>query len=274
MASRINSLVLFFIFSCLYFPSVYADLLLSAPPRETADMGDKMYGPIAEDLSKVTGKKVVYVHPRNWTEYARNMREDKYDIVFDGAHFAAWRMKHLQHTPVAKLGGTLGFVIVAKSTEKESNNLKDLIGKSLCGIASPNLGTMVAFSIFDNPVIQPEIKVIKGNVADVYKAFVNGECNYAVLLDRYYNNLPADAKKTIKIIARSAQMPNQTFTVSRRITAQDIDKIEKFMTTPAAALAGQKLLNLYSKKNPFFFQTTTKEYQGLESLLEGVVFGW
>jgi ABC-type phosphate/phosphonate transport system substrate-binding protein len=252
MPGHRKSIFFFFIVSLLYFHSVSADLILSSPPRETPEQGDKLYGPLAANLSKITGKKIVYVHPRNWIEYANNMRDDKYDIVFDGPHFAAWRMKHLQHTPVAKLVGTLGFVIIAKSSEKQSNDLKDLIGKTLCGIASPNLGTMVAFSIFNNPVIQPDIKVIKGSVADVYKAFARGECHYAVLLDRFYNNLPAEAKKKMKIIAKSSQLPNQTFTVSKRVTPQDREKIEKYMITNEAALAAEKLLSIYSKKNTFF----------------------
>ncbi len=275
MACRQNTLVFIVMAALLYGKAVVAeDLLLSAPPRESLEQGNKMYGPIAEGLSKAMGKKVVYVHPHNWTEYAANMREDKYDIVFDGPHFAAWRIKHLEHTPVAKLGGTLGFVIISKSSEKQRKDLKDLIGKTLCGIASPNLGTMVAFAIFNNPVIQPDIKNIKGGVGEVYKAFVNGECHFAVLNDRFYNNLPEAARKSTTVIAQSEQMPNQTFTASKRLTAQDVGKIENYMVTDDAAKAGSEIFNIYSKANPHFFKATVKEYDGLESLLEGVVFGW
>jgi len=274
MLKRINSLVLFFIVSLFYCHSVFAALIFSAPPRESAEQGKKIYGPLAERLSKITGEKVVYVHPNNWPEYTRDMRDDKFDIIFDGPHFAAWRIKHLQNVPVGALSGTLGFVIIAKSDEAKKYRLKDLVGKSLCGIASPNLGTMVAFSMFNNPVIQPEIKIVKGSVADVYKAFVAGQCHYAVLLDRFYNNLPLEAKNKLAVIAKSEQLPNQTFTVSKRVSAREVDEIQKYLVTNDAALAGQTLLKMYSKKFPFFVQAKAEDYNGLESLLEGVVFGW
>lgn len=274
MTNKKKLLSLLFLISCIYCNSVFATLIFSAPPRETPEQGKQIYGPIAEQLSKITGEKIEYVHPNNWTEYTRAMRDDKYDVIFDGSHFAAWRIKHLQNTAVAKLSGTLGFVIIAKTDEAKKFQLKDLIGKSLCGIASPNLGTMVAFSLFNNPVIQPEIKIIKGSVLDVYKAFASGQCHYAVLLDRFYNNLPPEKKKNIAIIAKSDQLPNQTFTVSKRVSEAAKKKIEKYMVTTDAALAGQKLLSIYSKKFPFFVQANPQEYEGLETLLEGVVFGW
>lgn len=268
------TLILLPFFALITTQAVAAALVMSAPPRESQEKGMEIYGPIAEQLSKVTGKQVVYQHPKNWTEYAANMRADKYDIVFDGPHFAAWRMKHFHHVPVAKLPGTLGFVIIGKDSDSNVNHLRDLIGKSLCGIASPNLGTMVAFSIFNNPVIQPEIRVIKGGPGDVLKAFEKGECHYAVLLDRFYNNLPEEKKKNIKVIAKSNQMPNQTFTASVHLSKIDIDKMASYLTTEDGAKAGNSLLARFSKKAHKFVRGDAKDYDGLENLLEGVVYGW
>ena len=71
------------------------NLILSAPPRETAEAGMKIYGPIAQHLSKLLGVIVTYKHPGNWMTYQHEMRDDKYDIIFDGPHFISWREKHL-----------------------------------------------------------------------------------------------------------------------------------------------------------------------------------
>ena len=38
-------------------------LILSAPPRETPEAGMKMYGPIAQSLSKTLDVNVTYQHP-------------------------------------------------------------------------------------------------------------------------------------------------------------------------------------------------------------------
>jgi len=69
------------------------DLILSAPPRETPEAGNKMYSPIAGYLSEMLGVNVKYIHPGNWLNYQREMRSDKYDIIFDGPHFIASKEK-------------------------------------------------------------------------------------------------------------------------------------------------------------------------------------
>ena len=38
-------------------------LVLSAPPRESIEEGDKRFGPLADYLSKTLCRKVVYKHP-------------------------------------------------------------------------------------------------------------------------------------------------------------------------------------------------------------------
>ncbi|MDH5777459.1 MAG: phosphate/phosphite/phosphonate ABC transporter substrate-binding protein, partial [Gammaproteobacteria bacterium] len=70
---------------------------MTAPPRESKEAGNKLYTPLANHLSKLLNAKVVYQHPGNWLNYQRDMREDKYDIVFDGPHFISWRLEHLKH---------------------------------------------------------------------------------------------------------------------------------------------------------------------------------
>jgi len=251
-----------------------AELLLSAPPREKPDVGESYYSPIAKRLSEVLGEPVVYRHPETWHNYARNMREGKYDIVFDGPHFAAWRMSNVNHTPVARLPGELGFVIMAKSDNTKVNSVEDLVAKKICGLASPNLGTMVVFGIFDNPVIQPEIVIVSGGMKTVMKKFLSGECEYAVVRDTIFNSLPEKTKKDIKIIVHSTPLPNQTITVSKKIDAGKRAKISDFILSNDGALSASNLLNRFSKKKKFFIRAEVSEYNNLENLLQGVVYGW
>lgn len=249
-------------------------LILSSPPRETPQAGQEQYGVIAEELSKVLGVEVVYEHPKNWTRYAADMRAGKYDLVFDGPHFAAWRMKHVNHAPVARLPGTLKFLIISRAENKDINSIHDLIGKQICGLASPNLGTISVFALYDNPVIQPEIKVIKGGARNVVKAFFNGECSAAVVRDKLYLNLPQAKKDLIKVIDASDDMPNQTITVSTKVSVYNREKIKEFLTSIEGAKTADKLLSTYSRGNKKFLPTKDTEYTSLENLIEGVVYGW
>ena len=60
---------------CCFSVSANAELIFSAPPRESSNAGAELYGPLAEHLSSLLGEKVVYQHPKNWLQYQRDLRK-------------------------------------------------------------------------------------------------------------------------------------------------------------------------------------------------------
>jgi ABC-type phosphate/phosphonate transport system substrate-binding protein len=105
--------------------------VFSAPPRESAQAAAEIYGPIAEYLSAVTGKKVVYRQPANWIAYQTEMRKGDYDLVFDGPHFNAWRAANLQHNILVKAPGEHSFVVVVKKDNDKVRELKQLTTREI-----------------------------------------------------------------------------------------------------------------------------------------------
>jgi len=252
-----------------------AKLLLTAPPRETPKEAQQFFGPIADELSKYIGEEVVYQRPNNWIEYARDMRAGKYDLVFDGPQFASWRIVHLDHAPIASLEGKLQFYIVAYKSHKEIKNLKSILGKNLCGVPSPNLGTLAAFNMFNDPIVQPTVVDIKGGMKGVVEAFFKGECDAAVIRSDLYQRWPDEKKNSVNILARSRIMPNQSITATKKkINAEKIKKMQEFFLSPNGAKSADNLLERFSKKKKFFVSANEQDFEGLNELLEGVVFGW
>lgn len=253
--------------------AVYAELIFAAPPRESAEKASKLYGPLAEKLSNILGERVVYEQPTGWFDYARNMRDGKYDIIFDGPHFAAWRVKNLKHIPVATLPGHLNFMLVTRKTDASIKSIRDLTGKKICGLLSPNLGTNLIFNTFKNPVLQPIIYEVKGGMKQVYNSFKDRKCDAAILRDAAYFRLPKKERAHLNILVKTRPMPNQTMTISTRLK-ENAGKIAQFMVSHDGAIAADNILSRYSKKKKYFEKTSAKEYFGIEDLLEGVVFGW
>jgi len=251
----------------------HAELVLTAPPRENAENGIKVYGPLAEKLSAVLGERVIYEQPHGWFDYARNMRDGKYDIVFDGPHFAAWRVKNLHHIPIVTLPGTLDFVLITRKEFKSINTLRDLAGKKICGLLSPNLGTNLVYNSFANPVLQPQIFEVKGTMKDVYDTFKKGNCTAAILRDPIFYGLPKNERAQLKILLKTHPLPNQTLTVSTRLK-DSASKIANFMLSKDGAIAADGILSRFSKKQKHFEKASVAKYNGIEDLLEGVVFGW
>ncbi len=252
------------------------DLILTAPPRETPQAGAKLYGPLAAHLQKLLGLPVKYQHPKNWLNYQRDMRNDKYDIVFDGPHFIAWRLAHLNHTVAVKLPGTLVFHLLAAADNNAVNSPDDLIGKKICGISPPNLSTLSVLARFDNPVRQPVILGIKGGMGKVYKRFAAGGCDALVLRTTFYKKkLKDEDRAKLKIIYSSKPLPNQAISTSSRISTSQRQKIVKSITQGAGQGAAQPVLRRFGgKKAKSFLPATQQEYTGHNVLLEGVIFGW
>ena len=275
--NRIIILVLGF-FSLVFHISAYAEgLILTSPPRESAENGMKMYGPIASHLSQVLGIKVTYLHPGNWLNYQREMRNDKYDIVFDGPHFIAWRIAHLGHEALLKLPGKLQFMLVYDKNEVNYEHPDDLIGKKICGISPPNLSTLSILDYYRNPVRQPMIKGIKGGMGKVHKTLIEKKagCDAAVLRTAFYKKkLPKAQRDNLKTLYLSKAMPNQGISVSQRVSPRVKEKIRNELTIGKGVKSTKEILKRFGGKAKSFIPTKLNEYDGYNMLLEGVIFGW
>ncbi len=242
-------------------------LIFSAPPRESAAEGVATYGPIAEYLSQALGKPVVYKHSDNWLTYQTEMQKGGYDIVFDGPHFTGWRINKMQHNPLVKFPGEHLFVVVVKKDDVKVAEIKQLIGRPICGMASPNLGTLTLLNQFDNPVRQPVVMNTNG-WDNIYKGLISGRCVGAVLpisnLQKYDK-----AGTYTRIVYRGSVMPNQAFSAGPRVSHQDQIKIKQALLAKQAEGATAQLRQVYAMENALV-PATREEYVALGGMLKDV----
>ncbi len=252
------------------------DLILTSPPREQKEAGEKDYGQLAEHLTKLLNKKVVYEHPGNWLNYQREMRDDKYDIVFDGPQFISWRMEHLGHEVLVKLTGVLQFVMVAEANDAEVNQPEDLIGKKICAISPPNLSILSVLAAFPNPVQQPVVKGVGGGMGGVFKTFGKSDCRAWVYRNTFYSRKMTDEDRAkVKVIFTSKALPNQAISVSKRLSDRDKSLIIQSLTFGDGVKISQPILKRFGDKDSkAFVPAKADEYRGHNLLLEGVIFGW
>lgn len=251
----------------------FAEYILTAPPREDPSQGIALYGPLADKLSSLLEEPVKYEQASNWADYAKKMRQGRYDIVFDGPHFVGWRQRHLQHIPVAQLPGDLDFYLVTRQDATSIKNPRHLIGKNICGMPSPNLGTNLVFKLYENPVLLPTIYEVDGGQQKTYEAFKAGHCDAIIFGSAGFKKLPEAERSTLKIIAKTQSVPNQTFSISPRLNAKR-EIIETFLNSKDGAIAASELLDLYSKQAKYFTKPNTENYSAAADILEGVVWGW
>lgn len=235
------------------------------PPREGAASAVDTYGPIADFLSKVTGAKFVLNSSDNWLSYQSGMQKGTYDLVFDGPHFASWRIAKQQHVPLARLDGHLVFALAVSKDHGNAQSVADLAGRGICGMSPPNLATLTILAQFDNPARQPRL-VRSESFKDAYKRFTAGQCEgvaiQTLLLKKF------DTKGATRTLFISQPLPNQGFTAGPRIPAAMQQKIKEALLSPEGQVATAKLRGEYGNKP--LVPATREEYNHLGALLRDV----
>ena len=248
--------------------TVYAKdgFIFAFPPRESATGADDVYGPIADFLSKVTGKKFEVHYVDNFLTYESEMRKGMYDLVLDGPQFIDWRMVKQQHVPLARLDGNLVIGVAVNKERSRAKTMGDLDGHPICALSPPNLATLTMLDQFANPARQPYVVRI-GNFKQGYDYMMSGRCealaaNLIVLkkLDQGHDKLA--------IIFKSKPLPNQGFSAGPRIPKDMQQKIAAALVSPEGQAATAKLRSKYGNKP--LVASSTEEYDGLARLLKDV----
>lgn len=254
---------------------VHADYVLTAPPREDAAAGQSVYGPLAAHLSALLGEKVVYEHPGDWRSYERKMRADDYDIIFDGPHFAAWRIEKGIAHPSVKLPGRLDFVMLVRADRPEIKDVDGLIGKRVCVLPSPNLTAMTAYSMFQNPMRQPQFIPVKGGMAQLAQKLEQGACVAAVMRTSFYKNKLTDSQRqAVRVLAQSKPLTNQGITLSNRFDADARQKLATSLLNGDGRAALEPLLARFGGKDKSFEPAKQEDYAGQNLLKQNMLFGW
>ncbi len=245
-------------------------IVFATPPTQSVAQTIKLYGPIADYLSKVTGKKVVLATPDSFLQYTNEMRADKYDMVFDGPHFAGWRIDKENQTALARVPGAIRFVVAVR-TDAGVHKVNDLAGKKVCSFASPNLLTMGFLDLFPNPARLP-IMVKAESPPAALKCLRSSEAPAAVMRDLFWNKIkktkPAMLKGLALIYASKTPWPGRTFTISKDIDEATRNKIKAALLSDQGAAAAKSVLASFRAKH--FIPAKDADYKGLGKLLKPV----
>jgi ABC-type phosphate/phosphonate transport system substrate-binding protein len=242
------------------------ELVLSAAPREESAEADAIFTPVAEYLSTVLGKKVVFKHAGNWGVYQGLMQKGAYDIVFDGPHFNSWRVDRAQHNVLVKVPGDHVFVVLVKKDNDKIRELKQLAGRSICAHAPPNLGTLTALNEFENPSRQPIIVNIDG-WKNIYAGLMDNKCVAAVVPLKTLEQFEKNTGRQTKIVFRGATLPDNALSAGPRLSAQDQEKITRALLSPEGEKATAKLRDKYAAGKSFS-AANNKEFAGLGTYLK------
>lgn len=246
--------------------------VLSAPPRESADRGRQVYGPIAKYLSLTTGKPFVYRHPGNWLAYMKDMQSGAFDLVFDEPHFVGWRMEHLDHTPLARLPGSLDFVVIARDDDAHIIRLSDLAGYWVCGPPPPSLATLTLRAQFSNPTRQPQVRSSIG-IDQIYGSVRERRCRGGVLPAADYSRMKTkENPPRTRILYKSRALPGQAFSAAPTVPTALQREVRNALLSADATSATSRLRNRFADGGALI-PAAPADYDGLSQLLSAA-FGF
>lgn len=241
-------------------------LIFSAPPRESAEEAARIYRPVADYLARTLGRPVAYKYPGNWLTYQKEMAKGSYDVAFDGPHFNSWRISRLNHNTLAKIADEHAFAVITRKDNMQITGLKQLAGKKICAMSSPNLGTLALLAEFD-PMRQPLV-MDSLSWTKVYEGVMEGRCAAGTLPVAMLRKLDG-AGSFARVIHQSRQLPNQAFSAGPRLTSEEQIRLTQALLSPAGKQALDKLLAVYGSEKGLAF-ASKDEYAGLDAYLKDV----
>ncbi len=245
-------------------------IVFSTPPTQPPDVTRRNFQPLVDYLSAKVRVEIELVPARSFLEYANKMRAGEYDMLFDGPHFIAWRLRHLDHTVLAKLPGKLRFYVVVRE-DVEVGKVSDLVGKRVCGPASPNLATLSFIDEFPDPARQPIVVPVKSFKAAL-RCLQTKRAQASVFRDKFWDKkVPEEAKKGLRVLAViDKNVPDRGFSITRDVDEATRRKLrEALVATSDTEIAAKVLASLGGAKKGFV-PATDAEYRGLERLLRPV----
>lgn len=249
-------------------PDVLTERLVLALPPDVATAAET-YTPLINYLARVTGKKVIYKRASDWRDYQKRMQAGEYDLVFDGAHFASWRISHIKHQPLVKVSVPARFVVVARDGDSAIVTLQDLAGRRVCAPPPPDEGTLSLYEHFGNPSRRPLLVRIQ-DPRRAYAMMVAGACEAAVLPAPVYERTDAAADHT-RVLLNTRAFPGDTFTAGPRLAPHDKKALAAALLSPEGQTLIAPLCRGIGDTQPVAtVPATSAEYAGADTILRGV----
>jgi len=240
-------------------------LIFSTPPTQSVETTKKNYQPLVDYISDAINQKIILRPAKNFVEYSKNLRENKYDMVFDGPHFVNWRIRKQNHVVVAKQVGELHFTIIVN---KKSSiiSLEDLWTLPVCTPSVPHLGTLTLLEIYSNPIREPIIVPVQ-SFKHALTCLREGRGVAALVRDKYWYK-KADKSGLRVIHTTKRKMPARALTVGQRIDKIARRQIMMALTSKQGQEYAEKAFSTIGGGK--FVRAKTGEFSGLGEIINQV----
>ena len=231
----------------------FADIKLGVFPRRPADVTQKTFQPLAEQMSKELGETVQVIVPPNFKEFWKGVENKEYDIVhYNQYHYVKSNKEYGYRVIVAneEFGNKsiAGALIVRK--DSGINSVSDLKGKTiLFGGGKKAMGSYIAPTAILQKAglkegIDYKVKFAKNPpsaVVGVYKKQADVAASGNVILKIKGVTKKIDTSE-MKILAESDSFIHLPWAVKDSLSPEKTDKLQSFMLSLGDSKEGKLIL--------------------------------
>ena len=238
-----------------------ADYTLTVEPTFPANQIREVYGPLITYLNRSTGFRFTLRVAPSFNQHWRDLRSRaKTDFVFEEGHFFDYRRQHSGFVGLTRTVENSAFVIAVADPEIANQGREGIVGRAVASLGSPNLGSLLVFNDFKNPLAQPELRGISSKWSDGPDLIFAGDVDGALLPTFLAAEHPA-----LTEVWRSREVPGRVFSASPELPVEVRLRVT------------QALTNLHQDPDAFsvmhelrterLVSINENEYAGLERLL-------
>lgn len=247
--------------------SAYADddkLELAIQPILSEAKTKKAFKPLADYISKITGKQVVVKTMPNFMAYWSTIRlADSYDLILDAAHFTDYRSKKLGYKILAKIPDTVSYSLIVMA-ENFVFDPAELIGKRIATLGTPSIGAARLNALFPNPMRQP-ITVEVASAAEGINMLLNKKVFAAMIPTPLVSRTMAQGND-VSVVMVTEPAPHIAISASPKMNAKMVSIIRKGILDAKKTPDGKKMLKEIGF--PQFDPANQKIYAGQSKMLQ------
>ncbi|NOZ09775.1 MAG: phosphate/phosphite/phosphonate ABC transporter substrate-binding protein [Gammaproteobacteria bacterium] len=223
----------------------------------------KAYQPLADYLSKATGKKINLVTAYDFADYWLTMKQGKaYSLILDSAFYTDYRIKKMGYTPLVKVPGLVSFSLVSLP-KLGYFDAEELVGRKIASLIPPSPGGLVMTKMFPNTARQPSIIPVKDS-NEALKLLRSGKVR-AAMVPTPVAAREMNAGHELSILRTSEQTPHIALSAGPSIDIPTQNLIRQALLTAADTPSGQIMLQTIGFTG--FEKATKKTYDGYSKYL-------
>jgi phosphonate transport system substrate-binding protein len=216
---------------------------LGIAPHTSARVILEMYQPLRLHLEKALGMPVEVVTAPDFTEYARRMMHQDYDLAVTTGHQARLAQTDANYSPMVTYSADFRAIAVVAASGP-LNTPKDLTGKPVLGLSPTSLVTLWGQHWLKQNGLTQLPRYVSASDSVVHMV-LEGQAAAAFTSMANYQSLPRELQSKLRFLAISDRMAGRVYMLNQSQSARKL-VIEAALQSFADSAAGKAYFAKYS----------------------------